>query len=148
MTGRGQHESLQMPPSAACIFILKSFYWSIVALQYCVSFLLYSKLSVCVCVCVYTCMLSCFSCVPLFVTVWIVALQAPLITGFSRQEYWSVLPCPPPGGLLNPGIQCASPATLALQADSLLLSHQGSQGIQLSPLFWTSTPFRSPQSIG
>ena len=49
---QGQHESLQMPPSAACIFILKSFYWSIVALQYCVSFLLYSKLSVCVCMCV------------------------------------------------------------------------------------------------
>ena len=36
--------------------------------------------------------------------------------GFSRQEYWSGLPCPPPGDLLNPGIEPRSPA---LQADSL-----------------------------
>ena len=36
--------------------------------------------------------------------------------GFSRQEYWSVLPCPPPGDLPNPGIEPRSPA---LQADSL-----------------------------
>ena len=35
--------------------------------------------------------------------------------GFSRQEYWSGLPCPPPGVLPNPGIECRSPA---LQADS------------------------------
>ena len=38
--------------------------------------------------------------------------------GFSRQEYWSGLPCPPPGDLLNLGIEPRSPT---LQADSLLL---------------------------
>ena len=43
--------------------------------------------------------------------------QAPLSTGFSRQEYWTGLPCPPPGDLPNPGIESRSPA---LQADSLL----------------------------
>ena len=43
--------------------------------------------------------------------------------GFSRQEYWSGLPCPPPRDLPNPGIETASPA---LQADSLPLSQQGS----------------------
>ena len=43
------------------------------------------------------CMLSCFSCVWLFATPWIVAPQAPLCMRFSRQEYWSGLPCPPPG---------------------------------------------------
>ena len=43
--------------------------------------------------------------------------------GFTRQEYWSGLPFPPPGDLPDPGIKSASPA---LQADSLLLSHQGS----------------------
>ena len=43
--------------------------------------------------------------------------------GFSRQEYWSGLPFPPPGGLPDPGIEPASPA---LQVDSLLLNHQGS----------------------
>ena len=42
--------------------------------------------------------------VQLFVTPWTVAHQAPLSMGFSGQEYWSRLPCPPPGDLLNPGI--------------------------------------------
>ena len=41
------------------------------------------------------CVLSRFSCVWLFVTPWTVARQAPLSMGFSRQEYWSGLPCPP-----------------------------------------------------
>ena len=40
--------------------------------------------------------------------------QAPLSMGFSRQEYWSGLPCPPPGDLSNPGIEPASPASPAL----------------------------------
>ena len=43
--------------------------------------------------------------------------------GFSRQEYWSGLPSPPPGHLPNPGIEPVSPA---LQVYSLLLSHHGS----------------------
>ena len=51
-----------------------------------------------------------------FLTLRTVAHQAPLSTGFSRQEYWSGLPCPPPGDLPDPGIQPASPA---LQVDSL-----------------------------
>ena len=36
-------------------------------------------------------------CIQLFVSPWTVALQAPLSMGFSRQEYWSEWPCPPPG---------------------------------------------------
>ena len=39
------------------------------------------------------------SCVQLFVTPWTVACRAPLSMGFSRQEYWSGLPFPPPGDL-------------------------------------------------
>ena len=58
-----------------------------------------------------------------FVTPWTIAHQAPLSIGFSRQEYWSGLPCPSPGDLPNSGIEPGSPA---LQADSLSLSHQGS----------------------
>ena len=54
------------------------------------------------------CMLSRFSCVPLFATLWTVARQAPLSMGFSRQEYWSGLPCLPPGHLPNPGIKPTS----------------------------------------
>ena len=52
-----------------------------------------------------------------------IACQAPLSTGFPRQEYWSGLPFPSPGDLPDPGIKLTSPA---LQADSLPLSHQGS----------------------
>ena len=58
-------------------------------------------------------MLSRFSNVWLFVTPWAVACHAPLSTRFSRQEYWSGLPYPPPGDLPNPGIEptsCISPA--------------------------------------
>ena len=54
-----------------------------------------------------------------------VAHQSPLSMGFSRQEYWSGLPCPPPGNLPDPGIKPLSPASPALQADSLTLSHWG-----------------------
>ena len=54
-------------------------------------------------------MLSCFSQVQLFATLWTVTCQAPLSTGFSKQEYWSGLPCPPPpGDLPDPGIEPAS----------------------------------------
>ena len=46
----------------------------------------------------------------LFETPWIIVHQAPLSVGFSRQEYWSGLPCPPPGDLPNPGMEPISPA--------------------------------------
>ena len=45
-------------------------------------------------------MLSCFSHVWLFVILWTIVSQAPLSMGFSRQEYWSGLPCPPLGHIL------------------------------------------------
>ena len=54
------------------------------------------------------CLLSCFSRVRLFATLQIVACQAPLFMAFSRQEYWSGLSCPPPGDLLDPGIEPVS----------------------------------------
>ena len=49
------------------------------------------------------------SCLTLF-DLWTIARQAPLSMGFSRQEYWSGLPCPPPWDLPNPGIEPRSPA--------------------------------------
>ena len=54
--------------------------------------------------------------VQLFVTPWTVACQAPPSMEFSRQEYWSDLPFPSPGDLLNSEIEHRSPS---LQADSL-----------------------------
>ena len=64
----------------------------------------------CVCVC------ESLSCVQLFATPWTVAHQAPLSMEFSRQEYWSGLPCPSPGDLPNSETEPESPT---LQADSL-----------------------------
>jgi len=62
---------------------------------------------------VYACMLSCFSHVRLFATLWTVACQAPPSIEFSRQEYWSRLPFSIPGDLSDSGIQ---PITLASPA--------------------------------
>ena len=44
-------------------------------------------------------------------TPWAVAHQGPLSMGFSRHEYWSGWPLPPPGDLLHPGIKPESPAS-------------------------------------
>ena len=69
---------------------------------------------------------------PTLATPWTVARQASLSMGLSRQEYWSGLPCPPPGDLPDPRTEPASPA---LQADSCIGggfftdSYQGSKNI-------------------
>ena len=59
----------------------------------------YGEIKKCVCV---------LSHVWFFMTSWTVVHQAPLSLGFSRQEYWSGLPFPPPGDLPNPGIKSES----------------------------------------
>ena len=53
------------------------------------------------------------------VTPWTVARQAPQSMGFSRQEYWSVLSCPSPGGLPNTGTEPSSLMSPALAVGSL-----------------------------
>ena len=68
------------------------------------------------------CVLSHFSHVQLFVILWIVAHQAPLSKGFSRQEYLSGLPCPSPG---DPGIKPTSFTSPSLETDSLTLVPPG-----------------------
>ena len=75
---------------------------------------------------------STFTCAPvlfqsfrrvwLFATPWTVALQAPLSMGVSRHEYWSGLPCPPPGDLPNPGIEPASLMSPALAGGFFTIS--------------------------
>ena len=69
--------------------------------------------------------LSHFSYIRFFATLWTVAFQAPLPMGFSSQEYRSVLPCPLPGDLPNAGIKVASPVSPAIQVDSLSLKVTG-----------------------
>ena len=56
-------------------------------------------------------------------TPWAVVGQAPLSMEFSRQEYWSGLPCPSPGDLPDPGIE---PGFLYCRQIFYHLSHQGS----------------------
>ena len=70
-------------------------------------------------------MLSRFSRVRLFVTLWTVAHQAPLSMGFSRQEYWSGLPCPPPGDPPTQGWNLRLLCLLLWQKSSLPLVPPG-----------------------
>ena len=69
--------------------------------------------------------LSCFSCVQLFVTLRTAAHLTPLSMGFSRQEYWSGLPCSPPGDLPDPWIKPTSLTFPALAVGSLPLAPPG-----------------------
>ena len=62
----------------------------------------------------YQCVLSCFSRVQLLVILWTIACQALLSIGFSRQEYWSGLPCLPPEDLSKPGTEPTSLMSPAL----------------------------------
>ena len=61
------------------------------------------------------------SLIRLFVAPWTVAYQAPLSVGFSRKEYGSGLPFPPPEHLSDPEIEPTSPVSPALQMDDELL---------------------------
>ena len=90
----------------------------------------------------------------LFVTQWTVACQAPLSMGFSRQEQWSGLPCPPPGDLPTQGSNPCLLCLLHWQVSSLPLSHQGVK-VYFSPVFyqgecWWSGSFlcRKIQELG
>ena len=80
-------------------------------------------------------MLSHFSDVWFFSTLWTVACQPPVSMGFSRQEYWSGLPCPPPGDLPDLGIKPTPLMSLALAGgffitsatwEALILEYSGS----------------------
>ena len=93
--------------------------------------------------------------VRVFVIPWMVAYQAPLSTGFSRQEYWSGLPFPSPGDLPNPGIEpgCPSLQTDALPSEPpgkpllllLLLSHLSCVRLCVTP---PTAAHQAPLSLG
>ena len=69
------------------------------------------------------------------------ALQAPLSMQFSRQEYWSGLSFSSSGYFPDPRIE---PMSLALQADSLSLSHQGSQRLGIDVYFSGGSVVKNP----
>ena len=70
----------------------------------------------------HVCVLSRFSCVQFSATLYAVAHQAHLSMGFSRQEYWSGLPFPPPGDLPDPGIKLTSLMSPALAGGFFITS--------------------------
>ena len=94
---------------------------------------------------------SYFSHIRLFVTLCAVARQAPLSMEFSRQGYWSGLPCPPPGDLPNPGIEPASLTKLfpnSVKCCSILAQNLGAilyssffkvQNLSISKASWVYT---------
>ena len=99
-------------------------------------------MSMCVCVCVYTYIyMYVFVCIymhakllqscPTLCDPMDCSHQAPLSMGFSSQEYWNRLPCPPSRDLPDPGIKPTSPVAPALQADSLPLSRPGKPSLPL-----------------
>ena len=72
--------------------------------------------------------------VQLFVTPWTVISQAPLSMGFSRQQYWSGMPCPPPGDLSNLGIKPASLMSPALAAGFFTTAAAAAKSLQSCPI--------------
>ena len=77
-------------------------------------------------------MLSHFSHVQLFATLWTVNFQAPLSMRFSWQEYWGGLPCPPAGDLPNPGIEPISLRSPELTGGFFTTSSPGKPDIHTS----------------
>ena len=71
------------------------------------------------------CVLPCFSGARLFADAMDCSPPGSSLHGDSLGKCWRGLPCPPLGDLYDPGMEPASPATPALQADSFLLSHPG-----------------------
>ena len=91
--------------------------------------------------------------VRLFATSWAVACQAPLSMGFSRQEYWRGLPCPPAGDLPDPRIELASLMSPALAGRFFTTSASWeAQSVQLSHVCLFVTPWavapQAPLSMG
>ena len=66
------------------------------------------------------------------------AHQAPLSMGFSRQEYWSALPCPPPGDLprSNPEIKPESPVSPALAGGFFMTEPPGKPYVRVVVALW------------
>ena len=93
------------------------------------------------------CMLSRFSCVQLFATKWTIACHVSLSMGFSRQEYWSGLPCPPPGDFSWPRDRTRiSYVYPPWRACSLPLVPPGKPSIILSHSFCGNLPWKLLQT--
>ena len=83
-----------------------------------------------------------FSCVWFLETLWTIACQPPLSVGFSSQEYWSGLPCSPPGGLPDPGIQLMCFTSPAL-AGRFFTTSAAWEALVLSTVSWNLSDFNT-----
>ena len=103
---------------------------------------------------IFVCVLSYFSRIWLFATLWTIDCQAPLSVDFSRQEYWNGLPYLPPGVLPDQGIKPTSSTSPVLQAVSWMLSHwespaciyRTSIGYNVPHIFKNKTKYFFPNS--
>jgi len=91
------------------------------------------------------CVFHFFTCVLLFATLWTIAHQTSLSVVFSKQEYWSGLPHPPPGDLPDPGMNSCLPPSPALPVDSLPTESVGKL-TALTYLFPSFEPVRCSMS--
>ena len=116
-------ESLYCTP-VTLIIVYKNYVCACVCMCPCVCASVCARVCVCLCVWARVCVctpLRALSHVQLFVTPWTTtttACQAPLSMEFSRQEYWSRWPFPPPGDLPDPGLNLHLLYLLHWQADS------------------------------
>ena len=100
-----------------CWFLFWFLLWFIgYSERYCCVFIFYS-----IFLCMHVCIVA--SVMPDSETLWTVACQIPLSIEIFRQKYWSGLLCPPPGDLLNPWVEPASPVVPELHTDSLPQRH-------------------------
>ena len=90
------------------------------------------------------CSVTCPVC--LFATPWSVARQDPLSMGFSRQEYWSGLPFPPPGDLPDPGIKQTLVSCIAGGFFTTELPLQRGRGGGMSNISCQRKVFRGPST--
>ena len=86
-------------------------------------------------------MLSCFSHIWLFATPWTVAHQAPLSMGIYRQEYWSGLLCPPPGDILDPGIEPGWVSHVSCTCRRVLLYTHSLKGAKADMFYYLTFSF-------
>ena len=92
------------------------------------------------------CMLPHFSPIRLFATLWTIACQAPLSMGFSRQEYWSGLLCPPPGDLPNLGTEPISLTSISF-AGRLFTTSATWEALMICKMIRCKNPFGNRQRL-
>ena len=142
--GKSQPWAHQWSPISNTFFTITNAHLPLVLLLLFLTLCFLIGLSHLLCVCVCVCVCEVTSVMSDSATLWTVARQACPSMGFSRQEPWSGLPCPPPGDLPDPGIEPESLISPALAGGFFTISatweaysHPDIHAIYLfSPILW------------